>query len=99
MSQAKQQSNRLRLYRQRMGFSPKLAAQFLGHKDSEMLLRYERGSSIPPLMTALRLEILYRSPLSELYWPWYEKARQEMRQTEKRLNARGQQSLFNLDDL
>ena len=32
------------------------------YSDTSMISHYERGQSLPPLLTALRLEIIYRVP-------------------------------------
>jgi len=88
------QINNLLLYRRRMGFSQKHVAGLLGHPNSEMLSRYERGRCLPPLMTALRLEIIYRVPVAFLYSRAYEAARIEVRQKEEALAAPIQPVLF-----
>ncbi len=50
-----------------------------------MLSRYEAGSSSPPLMTALRLEIIYRVPLAFLYGPIFDALREQIRKQEEEL--------------
>ncbi len=77
--------NNLLLYRRRMGFSQKHVAFLLGHSDTAMLSRYEAGSSSPPLMTALRLEIIYRVPLAFLYGPIFDALREQIRKQEEEL--------------
>ena len=74
-----QHKNNLLLYRRRMGFSQKHVARLLGHPNNEMLSRYERGRCLPPLMTALRLEIIYRVPVAFLYGRTYDGMREEVR--------------------
>lgn len=77
-----------------MGFSQKHVAALLGHKDGVMLSRYEKGSSIPPLRTALQLEIIYRVPVAFLYGGLYDGMRDEIRSKEERLSAPVQPTLF-----
>ena len=86
--------NNLLLYRRRMGFSQKHVARLLGHPNNEMLSRYERGRSLPPLLTALRLEIIYRVPVAFLYGRAYDAMREKIRATEQRLAVSTQQALF-----
>ena len=47
-----------------------------------MLSLYENGRSYPPLETALKLEIIYRTPMAFLYYPVYASLRAMIRQTE-----------------
>src|SRR5438046_2196497 len=89
-----QKLNRLVVYRRRMGFSQKQVSKFLGHQDTSMVSRYERGFSFPPLLTAFRLEILYRVPVAFLYPSLYDELRNQLRKQESALASIGQQSLF-----
>ena len=59
-----------------------------------MLSRYESGQSSPPLLTALRLEILYRIPVAFLYSKIYRQLKDEVRGVEDRLAGKGQLKLF-----
>lgn len=90
----KPQPNQLVLYRRRMGFSQKHVAQLLGHKDASLLSHYERGRRLPTLLTALRLEIVYRVPVAFLYRDLYEELREEIRAQEEEMRQKGQQALF-----
>lgn len=76
--------NSLLLYRRRMGFSQKHVARLLG-KDIAMLSRYEKGTSLPPILIALRLGIIYRVPVEFLYGTVYEVMREEIRSEEEKL--------------
>lgn len=86
--------NTLVLYRRRMNFSQRLVAQLLGHRDTTMLSRYEHGRSLPPLATALRLEIIYRVPVAFLFPGLYKGMREEIRADETRAAGPRQQILF-----
>ena len=77
-----------------MGFSQKHVARLLGHKDTAMLSRYEKGSSLPPLLTALRLEIIYRVPVAFIYGAPYDAMRELIRKQEEKLAAPTQAVLF-----
>ena len=74
--------NEMVLYRKRLALSQKRVAAMLGHSDTSMLSRYESGRSLPPLLTALRLEILYRTPVAYLYPRVYKELRDQIRQQE-----------------
>jgi DNA-binding XRE family transcriptional regulator len=89
-----QHKNQLAIYRRRMGYSQKQAASLIGHRGTSMLSRYESGRSLPPLLTALRLEILYRTPVAFLYVGIYKRLKDEMRSAEEQMAGRGQLALF-----
>lgn len=87
--------NELIIYRRRMGFSQKQVAVVLGLQSTSMLSRYESGQSLPPLFTALRLEILYRIPVAFLYSEVYRSLKEETRVLEdEQMAGRGQLTLF-----
>ena len=86
--------NQLVVYRRRMGYSQKQVATILGHGSTSMLSRYESGRSWPPLLTALRLEILYRIPVAFLYSKIYRQLKDEVRNDEDQLAGKGQLQLF-----
>ena len=86
--------NQLALYRRRVRFSQKQVARLLGHNDTSMISHYERGRSLPPLLTALRLEIICRTPVAYLYGDLYRKMKDEIRTKEEDLVRPVQQDLF-----
>jgi transcriptional regulator with XRE-family HTH domain len=77
-----------------MGFTQKQVARLLGHGDMSMVSHYEHARSLPPLATALGLEIIYRVPVAFLFPALYEDLRQEIRQLEQSTAGDGQRSLF-----
>ncbi len=77
-----------------MGFSQKHVARLLGHPNVQMVSNYERGHSLPPVLTALRLEIIYRVPLAFLYGRVYHAMQKEIREKEEQLRLPSQQVLF-----
>ena len=89
-----QHPNQLVVYRRRMRFSQKQVAWLLGHQDTSMVSRYERGRSVPPLVTALRLEIIYRIPVAFLFPALYKELKARIRQQEEQLAGLGQQALL-----
>jgi transcriptional regulator with XRE-family HTH domain len=39
----------------------------LGKRSISVISEYEKGTKMPPLETALRMEIIYNTPLAELF--------------------------------
>ena len=58
--------------RRNRGFAQKQLALLLGHRYTHMVSKYESGISLPPLETALLLEIALGIRLSELYVDLYQ---------------------------
>src|SRR5438270_11681560 len=72
--------NRLWLARKRKGLGQKQVAVLLNHRTVDQVSRFEKGLRLPNLETALRLEIIYNTPLSSLYKDTYERLREEIKQ-------------------
>lgn len=68
-------NNRLWQARQRAGLEQKQVAYLLGHKTCNQISRYERGDCLPNLQTALKLEIILRAPVREIFPDLYEQHR------------------------
>jgi transcriptional regulator with XRE-family HTH domain len=68
--------------RRKNGLSQKNVAIILGHKRSSQLSHYECGKTIPNLVTALKLEIIYRTPVAFLFYDLYRRLREEIRARE-----------------
>ncbi len=77
-----------------MGFSQKQVAQLLGHKNPGTISNYERGLTLPPLLTAMCLEIIYRVPVAFIYGDLYDALREQIRTQEEKLKAPHQAILF-----
>ena len=58
--------------RRNRGLAQKQLALLLGHRYTDMVSKYENGISLPPLETALLLEIALGVRLSELYVDLYQ---------------------------
>ncbi|MEN6537890.1 MAG: helix-turn-helix transcriptional regulator [Bryobacteraceae bacterium] len=86
--------NELAVYRHRLGFSQKQVARLIAHKSPAMLSRYEQGHCLPPLLTALRLEIAMRIPVAYLYPNLYRPLKDEIRGQEEAMRNFGQQKLL-----
>jgi transcriptional regulator with XRE-family HTH domain len=72
-----------------MGFSQKRVAYCAGLKTANSLSRYERGNKLPSLINALKLEIVYRTPVAFLFGKLYSKLRREIRNREEKLENKG----------
>jgi transcriptional regulator with XRE-family HTH domain len=92
--QANQNQNRLASFRRRRGYSQRRVAHLLGHKSHGALSSYECGRVLPTMTTALKLEIVLRTPVAFLFPNVYETLRNAIRAEEDRLAGVGQQDLF-----
>ena len=72
--------NRLWLIRKRCGLRQKQVAALLNHRTIDQISRYEKSLRIPNLETALKLEIIYGTPLRMLFKHLYEQLQEEIRQ-------------------
>ena len=55
------------LARKRLGWSQKWVAALLGRRSVSVVSEYERGVKTPPLPIALKLQLIYQTPLGELF--------------------------------
>ena len=62
-----QNVNRLWLARKKAGLGPKSVARLLGIKCTSPISNYETGRLVPNLRTALKLAVIYQTPLPDLY--------------------------------
>ena len=65
-------TNHLRLLRRTRGYRQKQLAVLVGC-TADALSAYERGTALPPLKTALLLEITLGARLAEIYVSWYDR--------------------------
>ena len=75
---APQLSNYLRSNRKRIALSQGEVAFLLGQQSSSQISRYERFEHVPSLETALACEVIFKSPISELFGGLYQKAEQDV---------------------
>ncbi len=75
-------NNRLWQARHRAGLEQKQVARLLGHKNCDQISRYERGARLPSLRIALKLELIYHTPISNLFPEHYQKYRAEIAATD-----------------
>ena len=77
--------NDLWTYRKKMGLSQKRVTYFMGLKGTNTLSRYEHGRKLPGLINALKLEIVYRTPVAFLFRDLYERLRKKIRKRKEKL--------------
>src|SRR2546421_8984869 len=71
--------NRLWQTRKRRGLEQKQIAYLLNHHTPDQVSRYELGTRLPTLETALLLEMIYGAPLRVLYKDLYERLQGKLR--------------------
>ena len=59
--------NRLWVARKRAGYLQKWVAVLLGARSLSVVSEYERGRKLPSFRAAVRLELIYRTPLADLF--------------------------------
>jgi transcriptional regulator with XRE-family HTH domain len=83
-------TNQLLVIRRRLGLTRKQVAAIIGYKADATLAKIERGVQLPPLSVLFKLEILYRTPLSNLYPELYTTVRDVVRAAEAALLKRSE---------
>src|SRR6266487_1368703 len=73
-----QQENKLWIARKKAGLKQKSVARLMGCKGTSPISEYETGRMLPSLSAALRLSIIYNTPLPELYAALYAEMEQEV---------------------
>src|SRR5436309_1701565 len=73
-----QHENKLWIARKKAGLGQKTVARLMGFKSISPISEYETGRYLPSLSTALRLSIIYNTPLPELYAALYTEMEQEV---------------------
>lgn len=86
--------NKIATFRRRRGLSQRQMAVLLDNRSHAALWTYEQGVVIPSLESALKLEIVLRTPVAFLFPSLYESLRNEIRAKEEKLAGYGQQDLF-----
>ena len=78
-----------------MGYSQKRVAELLGHNRHGLLSSLECGQSLPQLRTALKLEIILRTPVAYLFPNLYDALKRSIRDMEDTWNSAAQQRTSN----
>jgi len=71
-----------------MGFTQQQVAEIIGYHSSTDLSHYEHGRKLPSLVTALKLEVVYRVPVAFLFPEIYHELKEQLRAREERLLRR-----------
>jgi transcriptional regulator with XRE-family HTH domain len=71
-------ANQLGVTRRKNLLQQKQVAKLLGHKSIEHISRYERGTKLPSLKTALKLAIIYKIPIRKMLDEYFEWCRKEI---------------------
>jgi transcriptional regulator with XRE-family HTH domain len=72
--------NNLYALRRIRGFRQKTVATLLGQKGTDMVSCYERGLVLPPLSTVIKLTLILRAEVTELYPHLHKQLEQEMQE-------------------
>lgn len=80
--------NRLWKYRKRMGFTQWQVAALLGYLSRTDISHFEHAQKLPSLVTALKLEILYRVPVAFLFPERYQRLKIDLREREERFRKK-----------
>ena len=59
--------NYLRVHRRKSGLTQNDLARVLGYDDYGSVSRHERFAAVPSLLMALRYQVLFREPVSEIF--------------------------------
>lgn len=79
--------NRLWKYRKRVGYTQRQVAGIIGYHSATDISHYEHGRKVPSLLTALKLEIVYHTPVAFLFTDVYVPLRTRLREREEQLRA------------
>ncbi len=71
-------SNQLLFHRRRRHLGQKYVASVLRLRDRSMVSKYENGHSLPKLVGAIKLEVLYQATIRELFPDLYEQIEGEI---------------------
>lgn len=85
--------NDLKLERRERGLTCKKVALIIG-KSVAQLNRYETGERLPTLITALKLQILYRSQLAGMYSRAYRHLTKDVRAREEAIRSIGKRGAY-----
>ena len=88
MSKDKRFNNYLFRLRRIRGYSQKQLAALLGVRARKAVSAFEQGRRLPPVKTAMLLEIVLGTKLSEIYAEWYRELSLQAVDREDRLPGR-----------
>jgi transcriptional regulator with XRE-family HTH domain len=59
------------MHRKAAGLRQLDVAKFLGFESTDRISRWEKGTAVPHLANALKLSLLYKAPVHELYGDYF----------------------------
>ena len=74
--------NRLKMHRKMMGYKQKVVARLLGLYSTSPLSEWENGITIPSSRYLIKLSILYRTHIHELYPEYFQEVRESLHSKE-----------------
>lgn len=96
MSETKSKfGNQLAHYRRRMRMNQRYVARLMDQRCPSAISEFEHGVSIPTLSSALKLAIIYRTPVEFLFKDAFLLLREEIRKREER-TPKGRQGVLPL---
>jgi transcriptional regulator with XRE-family HTH domain len=81
-------TNRLWRERRRTGLSQQRVADLVGYHSPCEISRFERGERLPSLVMAMKLEIVYHTPVAFLFPDLYVRLREAIREKQEQLADR-----------
>jgi hypothetical protein len=88
-------SSSLALSRKRLGYERKQIAVLLGHKTTYQLCRFETGQRVPSFKEAVKLSLLYNSPVHVLFDRYFQYCWEELETAVKKSGLSGKINLEN----
>ena len=70
--QPKQIPNRIYLHRRKASLTQRDLATLIGYIDEGAVAKHERFNSLPPFLIALAYEVIFKVPVSELFFGLHE---------------------------
>jgi DNA-binding XRE family transcriptional regulator len=83
--------NYIRVHRRRAGLSQDELSQALGYGNAQTVARHERLHATPPLGIAIRYELIFRIPISELFAGLHDEVASDVEASLARLKDRLEQ--------
>ncbi|HEY8784810.1 MAG TPA: helix-turn-helix transcriptional regulator [Mucilaginibacter sp.] len=74
--------NRLKMHRKMMGYKQKEVAKLLGLYSTSPLSEWENGANMPSSRYLIKLSILYRTYVNELYPEYFQEVRESLHSKE-----------------
>jgi transcriptional regulator with XRE-family HTH domain len=70
--------NRLEKHRKIMGYTQKDVAFILGHKNTDRISKWEKGSAVPSVLNLIKLSVIYRTLMNDFYFDTFQAFRKDI---------------------